>query len=45
MSAQEIERVLLTDKEAAFFTGLSLWTLRSARSNNPTSRMFLRTFG
>jgi hypothetical protein len=39
MGKLALERVLLTDKEVAFFTGLSLWSLRSARSNKPNLRM------
>jgi hypothetical protein len=39
MSKRAPEPVLLTDKEVAFFVGLSLHSLRSVRSNKPNLRM------
>ena len=39
MGAPKIERLRLTEAEVAFFTGLSIHSLRSARSNKPNLRM------
>lgn len=39
MPSKPDDRVLLTEYEVAYFTGISVHTLRSARSNKPNLRV------